>query len=113
MEKKQELKTGDSLFFEGRAWFDEDGGNVYHSVRVWINGQVVAIIPRRYGYENQYQTSAIETLVSLGYLPETLVYDESSRETRDYPIWKIDRILGTVTYAALAFGKKSELFKVE
>jgi len=113
MESKdyEQVKEGSSLFFEGRAWYDKDGGNVYHSVRIWINGQVIAIVPKRYGYENAYQVSAIEKLTELGYFPETLFQHGADRPTRDYPIWQINRILGIVTYSVLGFGKKSELFK--
>jgi len=106
-----QVTSGTSLFLEGRAWHDNTGGNTYHSVRIWVNGSVVAIVPFRYGYENAYQVSAIDKLIELGYLPETLFQHGSERPTRDYPIWQIDRHLETVTYSVLTYGKKSELFK--
>lgn len=112
MSKDYEMvKPGTNLFFEGRAWFDKTGGNTYHAVRIWINGEIVAIIPSRYGYENAYQTSAIETLVDLGYLPQTLFQHGEHRPTRDFPVWQIDRHLELTTYSVLTYGKKSELFK--
>jgi hypothetical protein len=107
----EQIEEGSSLFFEGRAWYDKTNGNTYHSVRIWINGKVMAIVPRRYGYENAYQVSAIETLIQLGLLPETLFQHGADRPTRDYPLWQIDRHLKTVTYSVLTYGKRSELFK--
>jgi hypothetical protein len=106
------LEPGASLFFEGRAWWDKSGGNVYHSVRVWVNGQIVAIVPMRYGYENAYHVSAVERLVQLGYLPEWLSDTTGpGRPTREYPTWRIEKILDITIYSSLTFGKKSELFK--
>jgi len=97
----------DSLFFEGRAWFDKTYGNTYHSVRIWLNGEILAIIPIRYGYENAYQASAVSKLVELGYLPEEL----ENRATREYPVWQISKKLGISVYSVLGYGKKAELFK--
>ncbi len=106
------LEPGASLFFEGRAWFDKMYGNTYHSVRIWVNGDIVAVVPMRYGYENAYQTSSIETLVELGYLPEFLSNTTGpGRPTREYPTWQIRNMLGITIYSSLAYGKKSELFK--
>jgi hypothetical protein len=105
------VQPGTNLFFEGRAWQDKTYGNTYHSVRIWINGEIVAVVPFRYGYENAYQTSAIEALIELGYMPQTLFQHGEDRPTRDFPIWQIDRKLETVTYSVLTYGKKSELWK--
>jgi len=105
---QDQIAEGSSVFFEGRAWFDKANGNTYHSVRIWIDGDVVAIVPLTYGYENAYQSSAISKLVELGYLPEFL----DNRKTREYPIWQIDRWAKINTYSVLTYGKKSELWKV-
>jgi hypothetical protein len=107
----EQVAKGSSLFFEGRAWFDKINGNTYHSVRIWINGEVMAVVPMRYGYENAYQASAVEELVELGLLPETLFQHGSDRATREYPLWQIARILELTVYSVLSYGKKSELFK--
>ena len=101
------IRRGSSLFFEGRAWLDKSGGNTYHSVRIWLNGSIVAIVPFRYGYENAYQVSAVDKLVELGYLPEEL----EGRATREYPVWQIARKLEIVLYSVLSYGNKSELFR--
>jgi hypothetical protein len=105
------LEPGASLFFEGRAWFDKTGGNVYHSVRIWVNGDIVAVVPMRYGYENAYHMTAVQQLFELGYLPETLTDIGATRPTREYPTWRIEKILGITIYSSLTFGKKNELFK--
>jgi hypothetical protein len=105
----EQLTKGSSVFLEGRAWFDNSGGNTYHSVRIWVNGEIVSVIGLTYGYENAYQTTAITKLVELGYLPNTL---GNNRETREYPTWQIERILEISIYSVLVYGKKSELWKV-
>ena len=103
---------GTSLFFEGRAWLDTTGGNTYHTVRIWINGEVIEITPRAYGYENAYQQTAIEALVKLGYLPQTIFRFGEARPTREFSLWQIDREFQITTYSVLSYGKKSELFKI-
>ena len=109
---QDQIQEGSSLFFEGRAWFDKSGGNTYHSVRIWLNGDIVAVVPFTYGYENMYQYSATRKLVELGYLPEVLPSGfGEDRRAEDMPIWQIGRILGITVYSVLSYGKKSELFK--
>jgi hypothetical protein len=111
IETEKTLEPGASLFFEGRAWFDKTGGNTYHSVRIWVNGQIVAVVPMRYGYDNAYQVSAIEQLVELGYLPKALTDIGAEFPTREYPTWRISKILGITIYSSLAYGNKGQLFK--
>lgn len=107
-----QIEKGSSLFFEGRAWFDKSGGNTYHSVRIWVNGEIVAVVPFTYGYENMYQSSAVSKLVEMGYLPEKLCLTIGVvRETREYPLFQIKRILGLNIYSVLHYGKKSEMWK--
>jgi len=106
------VAPGTNLFFEGRAWLDKTYGNTYHTVRIWINGEIVAITPRTYGYDFHYQQTAIEALIKLGYLPQTLFQRGEDRPTRDFPLWQIDRHLEIVTYSVLTYGKKSDLFKI-
>jgi hypothetical protein len=112
MTKEHDLvEEGSSLFFEGRAWLDKANGNTYHSVRIWVNGEVVEVVPLTYGYENAYQVSAISRLVELGYLPETLFQHGIHTITPAFPVWQIARYFGITIYSVLSYGNKSELFK--
>jgi hypothetical protein len=48
-----------SLLIEARLWSD---GNTYHAVRIWANGKRLADLGKSYGYENQYQYTALNWL---------------------------------------------------
>jgi hypothetical protein len=48
-----------SLVIEARLWSD---GNTYHAVRIWANGKRLADLSKSYGYENQYQYTALNWL---------------------------------------------------
>ena len=88
-----------SLFIEGRAWFDKTGGNTYHSVRIWANGEIIGQVGMTYGYEDAYKYTALEFLKKWGLVPE---------ET--HQLWKL-RYDGVAVYSVLTYGKKAELFK--
>ena len=111
MTNTETVIPGTNLFFEGRAWLDKTYGTTYHTVRIWINGEIVEITSMTYGYENHYQQTAIEALIKLGYLPQTIFRFGEARPTREFPLWQIDREFGITTYSVLTYGKKSELFK--
>jgi hypothetical protein len=64
-----EIKIKRSLFIEGREWHDKINGNSYFSARVWVDGQIVAVLPFQYGYESHYLTIAMDKLVELAYVP--------------------------------------------
>ena len=95
-------KIEKSLFIEGREWFDKSGGNSYFSARIWVDGEIVGVLPFQYGYGDQYQYEAQKWLLEEGYL---------SREERDYyPLSRITRELGVDYYAVKSFHKKAEMF---
>jgi len=87
-----------SLFIEGRLWFDKVNGNTYFSNRVWVDGKIVFIMPMEYGYETQYEHRALEELKNRGYINST---------TR----WELRDEQGIAFYSVATYGKKSELFK--
>lgn len=61
-----------SVFVEAKAYFDKTGGNSYFSARIHIDGVEMIRLPFQYGYESQYQYSAIQALHLYGYAtPET------------------------------------------
>lgn len=85
-----------SIFIDGRAWYDRTYGNTYHSVRVWINGQVIGAQGMTYGYGEQYQETArrlIGRVVGLDY--------QSFHDLRN---------MGIDVYATCAEVKKRDLF---
>lgn len=57
----------DSIFIEGKTWFDKTYGNSYFSARIEVNGKVVGWLPFQYGYGSQYRHEAMRWLKSNGY----------------------------------------------
>lgn len=98
----KESKIQRSLFIEGREWFDKVNGNSYFSARVWVDGEIVGVLPFQYGYGNQYEYEAQKWLLSEGYLPQ---------EGKSNGLWTIARELGFDLYSSKAYHKKSEMFK--
>jgi hypothetical protein len=91
----------ESIFVEGRLWFDKVNGNTYFSNRIWINGSVAFEMPMEYGYEEMYVHRAIQELHSRGYFPAD----------RSFSPYEIREKLGIHFYKVATYGKKSELFK--
>jgi hypothetical protein len=97
------LKTTEnlrSLFVEGRLWFDKINGNTYHAVRIEANGKVISQIPITYGYENQYQYTALEWLKANGLVNE---------ETKS--LWELRQEIDI--YWVSYYTPKRELWKAE
>lgn len=92
-----------SLFIEGREWFDKTGGNSYFSARVWVDGEVVGVLPFQYGYGNSYEYEAQKWLLSEGYLPQ--------EGKNYYSLSTITRNLGLDYYAVKSFTNKREMFR--
>lgn len=98
MNETATLEKPNSIFIEGRLWFDKSGGNTYFSNRVWVNGKLILIMPMEYGYERQYEHRALEELKKLGYI------NSSTR-------WELRDEQGIALYSVATYGKKSDLFK--
>lgn len=64
------VEKGDSITIIGRRWFDKSAGNTYHSCECLVNGQHVATVNFKYGYERAYEYSGMNRLAELGYLPD-------------------------------------------
>lgn len=62
-----ELCPTKSIHIEGRRWFQRLYGNTYHSVRIWIDGELVLYSGETYGYGDQYLQTAFEWLFVNGY----------------------------------------------
>lgn len=71
---KQWAGVPESILIQGRRWFDSINGNTYHSVSVEVDGEVIGVEPFAYGYDDQYQQTALEILIDKGILPK-LTYE--------------------------------------
>jgi hypothetical protein len=89
----------DSVFIEGRLWFDKTYGNTYHSVRVEVNGLSVGQVGFTYGYGEHYQDTALSYLKKIGLVSESVRY--LSELQRD----------GVTVYIAASNRKKADLHK--
>jgi hypothetical protein len=61
------------IHIDGRRWFQRTYGNTYHSVRIYVDGEVTTL-PRQYGYGDQYLQTAWDWLQSHGYIPSGVEY---------------------------------------
>ena len=58
-----------AFHISGRRWFDRVNGNTYHSARVFADGELVAVVPFQYGYDDAWLQSAMVEMVEAGILP--------------------------------------------
>ena len=58
-----------SVFVDGREWFDRVNGNSYFSARVFVDGVEVARVPFQYGYGSAFEYAAAWALQDLDVLP--------------------------------------------
>jgi hypothetical protein len=82
----------ESVFIEGRSWFDKTYGNSYWSARIWVNGRVIGCLPMAYGYEHQFVHESLKALSVICWITES-----------DNP----------VIYQSNNYGLKREMFKAE
>jgi hypothetical protein len=69
MNAEQITKTEELRFIvDARRWFDKKNGNTYHSVRVCDarTGAPIVACGFRYGYGEQWRTTAKDSLIALG-----------------------------------------------
>lgn len=64
------MKKIESMRIEGKRWFQRSCGNTYHTVKVFVNDEVLES-GITYGYGNHYLQTAAELLKDNGYeMPE-------------------------------------------
>ena len=90
-----------SVFIEAREWFDKVNGNSYFSARIWVDGEIVSVLPMQYGYESHYKTVAHQELIALGYFTETQLIS----------IVQLGKNEGVDIYTSKSNTKQSEMFK--
>lgn len=54
----------------GRRWFERVNGNTYHSVSVYVDGDLLERVPFTYGYGSQFEQSASDVLANAGLVPK-------------------------------------------
>lgn len=92
-----------SVFVEARLWLDKSSGNSYFTARIWVDGDIISVLPFQYGYGNQYLYEANEELVRLGYLAD---------DFKGRPLWAGTRqALGVDMYYSESYGLKKDMFK--
>ena len=64
------MKKPQWIHVHGRRWRDRVNGNTYHSVMIWVDGEVFKHIPFTYGYGGQWEWTAAHWLVQEGYLTD-------------------------------------------
>lgn len=62
-------KTFVSVRVRVKEWFDKVNGNSYFSARVWVEDNLVVVLPLQYGYESHGVDRAISELAGLPYYP--------------------------------------------
>ena len=55
-------KTAHSIFIEALEWRDKMYGNSYHATHVSIDGKLVLVMPKQYGYGSAYYEDSIRAL---------------------------------------------------
>lgn len=64
------MKKIESMRIDAKRWFQRSYGNTYHTVKVFVNGEVLKS-EITYGYGNHYLQTAAELLKDNGYeIPE-------------------------------------------
>jgi len=89
-----------SVFIEAREWTDTTYGNSYFSARIWVDGEIVSVLPFQYGYGDHYKQIAHQELIALGYFTE----DEL------IPIVQMGVKAGVDIYCSKTATRKSEMF---
>jgi hypothetical protein len=46
----------------GKRWFERTNGNTYHSVKVYVDGELIGQNNFTYGYDRHYEQTALEIL---------------------------------------------------
>jgi len=60
-----------NLVILARRWNDRKYGNTYHSVKVYVNMNLIGIVKFRYGYEQAFMQTAFDIVQKNNYWPNT------------------------------------------
>lgn len=73
--KLNALKEFDRIVVYGRRWFNSREGNTYHSVVVYVDGELIGQTNLEYGYGDCYKQTAHSLLVKAGYYKDEKLDD--------------------------------------
>lgn len=59
---------GKNVIIKGKRWFEKTNGNTYHSVEVYVDGEMIGRKDFVYGYGDQYLESGKKILIEKGYV---------------------------------------------
>ena len=108
---KKHLSRKDSVYVECREWLDKGFGNAYYSLRLFVNGDLVAISPIQYGYGDQYLHTSVALLLAGGYLPDEITPEpDYTLKTINHSLHRIAREIGFVLYDSKKQVLKKEMF---
>jgi hypothetical protein len=103
---KKEGKLKMKIHVIAKRWFQKSYGNTYHSVKVYVDGELIEYVPFEYGYGDQWQQTAHEVLMKHGYFPKTgkslpsgmnadyyefITWIRNNRENYSYTVQDVDR----------------------
>jgi hypothetical protein len=71
------------IHVDAKRWFDKTYGNTYHSVKVYVNNELIGENSFCYGYDQAWQQTAHEILMKKGYFQKTGL-SLSSGANKDY-----------------------------
>lgn len=87
-----------SIYVEAREWFDKTYGNSYFAGRVYVDGELIGLMPFQYGYESAYQYAAAKLLADKGLI---------SRDYENKPLWYL-KTEGVAVYTVKYESKKAD-----
>jgi len=94
------METINSLNIVARRWFQKTYGNTYHSVKVYVNDEILTV-PFAYGYDNHFFQTAQDLLDKAG-------YDTKLSENGSLGTLHLREVLGG-TYSVTDVSRKKDL----
>jgi len=72
-----------TIHINARRGFDKSAGNTYHTVTLWVDGEVVGQSDKAYGYGEHFLVTAGHLAAKLGFLPDLLKKPENEATYAD------------------------------
>lgn len=66
LNEKNKIKKLKMITVIGRKWFERINGNTYHSVEVYVDGELLERNSYEYGYGRQWESTAMDILEKHG-----------------------------------------------
>ncbi len=101
---KKKLPKKATITVIGRRWFERVNGNTYHSVEVYVNGELIERIPFTYGYGSMYMQNAGE-IIDKNFITPLKKYEHGGIE----PLWKLKQYGYTIIDSVTDVERKKDL----